>query len=128
LVDTKVSDITPLSKSPIQMLWLTGTPVKDITPLKSVPLVSLTLHRTQVTDLSPLSGTNLERLHIAETPVTDLTPLKGMPLTRLVFTPARIQKGMDVARALPVTEIGTKFDDEGRDLAPPEVFWSQLGK
>ena len=87
-------------------------------------LVSLTLHRTKVKDLRPLSGTALQRLHIAETPVDDLTPLKGMNLTRLVFTPTTIKTGMDVARALPVQEIGTRFDDEGKDLQPPDAFWA----
>jgi hypothetical protein len=87
-------------------------------------MVSLTLHRTKVKDLSPLSGTALQRLHIAETPVSDLTPLKGMSLTRLVFTPANIKTGLDIAKALPVNEIGTRFDDEGKDLTPPDAFWS----
>jgi hypothetical protein len=90
-----------------------------------MPLVSLTLHRTRVTDLSPLSGSSLQRLHIAETPVHDLTPLKGLPLTRLVFTPANIKTGMEIARELPVREIGTRFDEEGRDLMPPAAFWAQ---
>jgi hypothetical protein len=128
IVDTRVSDIAPLAKSPIQMLWLTGTPVTSIAALKGMPLVSLTLHKTKVTDLSPLSGSALQRLHIGETPVTDLTPLKGLSLTRLVFTPASIKTGLDVARSLPVQEIGTKFDEEGRDLMPPEAFWAQQGK
>jgi internalin A len=128
IVDTRVSDIAPLAKSPIQMLWLTGTPVTSIAALKGMPLVSLTLHKTKVTDLSPLSGSALQRLHIGETPVTDLTPLKGLSLTRLVFTPAGIKAGLDVARSLPLQEIGTKFDEEGRDLMPPEAFWAQQGK
>ena len=25
-------------------------------------------------------------------------------------------------------EIGTRFDEGGRDLLPPEAFWAQLGK
>ncbi|MBX7207563.1 MAG: hypothetical protein K1X78_04605 [Verrucomicrobiaceae bacterium] len=117
------TDLTPLAKCPIQMLWLTGTPVENISALKSMPLVSVTLHRTKVKDLSPLSGTQLQRLHIAETPVEDLSPLKGLPLTRLVFTPANIRQGIDVARFLPVQEIGTRFDDEAKDLMPPAAFW-----
>jgi Leucine-rich repeat (LRR) protein len=128
IVDTKVSDLAPLSKSPIQMLWLTGTPVESIAPLKGVPLVSLTLHNTRVIDLSPLSGSALQRLHIGETSVTDLTPLKGMSLTRLVFSPVNIKTGLDVARSLPLQEIGTKFDEESKDLMPPAAFWAQLGK
>jgi hypothetical protein len=105
------------------MLWLTGCPVESIAALKTVPLVSVTLHRTKVKDLSPLTGTQLQRLHIAETPVTDLSPLKGVPLTRLVFTPATITKGMEVARELPLQEIGTQFDEAGKDLQPPASFW-----
>lgn len=117
------TDLTGLARCPIQRLWLTGTPVENIAPLKTVPLVSLTLHRTKVKDLSPLTGTALQRLHIAETPVEDLSPLKGMNLTRLVFTPGNIKAGMDVARFLPLQEIGTRFDDEGKDLKPPAAFW-----
>lgn len=124
LVGTQVSDLSGLAESPIAMLWLTDCPVEDIKPLRSVPIVSLTLHRTRVKDLSPLSGTALQRLHIGETPVEDLTPLKGMRLTRLVFTPGNIKKGMDVARELPVQEIGTRFEDEAKDLVPPAVFWA----
>lgn len=124
-VNILATDLTPLAKCPIQMLWLTGTPVENISALKTVPLVSVTLHRTKVKDLSPLSGTALQRLHIAETPVEDLSPLKGLNLTRLVFTPANIKAGMDVARFLPLQEIGTHFDDEQKDLGPPAAFWEK---
>ncbi len=126
LVGTKVNDLTPLAKCPIRMLWLTDCPVTSIAPLKGMPLESVTLHRTKVVDLTPLSGSGLQRLHIAETPVMDLTPLKGMALTRLVFTPANIKTGLDVARALPLQEIGTRFDDGGKDLGPPDVFWQTV--
>jgi hypothetical protein len=57
-----------------------------------------------------------------------LTPLKGMSLTRLVFTPANIKAGLDVARSLPVQEIGTKFEEASKDLMPPAAFWAQFGK
>ncbi len=119
------TDLTGLARCPIQMLWLTDTPVENLAPLKTVPLVSLTLQRTKVKDLSPLTGTALQRLHIAETPVEDLSPLKGMSLTRLVFTPANIKAGIEVARFLPLQEIGTRFDDAAKDLMPPAAFWEQ---
>lgn len=124
-VSILATDLSPLAECPIQMLWLTGTPVENIAPLKNMPLVSVTLHRTKVKDLSPLSGSQLQRLHIAETPVEDLTPLKGLNLTRLVFAPANIKTGIDVARFLPLQEIGTRFDDEAKDLAPPAAFWER---
>ncbi|WP_075089409.1 hypothetical protein [Verrucomicrobium spinosum] len=119
-----MSDISGLRKSPLSMVWLNGCPVSNIAPLKGLPLKSLTLHLTRVVDLSPLSGSSLERLHIGETPVEDLTPLLGLHLTRLVFTPDRIKKGLEVVKAMPLGEIGTKFAEEGNDLKPPAAFWA----
>jgi Leucine-rich repeat (LRR) protein len=127
-IDTQIVDISPLAKSPIAMLWLTNCPVESIAPLHTIPLVSVTLKGTKVRDLTPLSGTQLQRLHIAETPVEDLSPLKGIPLTRLVFTPANIKQGLDVAKALPLAQIGTRFEEDGNDLLPPAQFWAGQGK
>lgn len=125
-VDARIVDLSPLRHSPITMLWLTGCPVVDVTPLHGLPLVSVTLLRTKVKDLSPFSGTKLQRLHIGETPVEDLSPLKDVPLTRLVFTPAHIKAGLEVIKALPLQEIGTQFDDSGKDLSAPDVFWAKM--
>ena len=127
LPGTGVADLTPLKGAPIRQLWLNGSPVVDLQPLKNAPLVSLTLHRTNVSDLSVITDLPLlERLHVGETKVTDLTPLKGMNLTRLVFTPNRIEKGIEEARRLRgLNEIGTQFDDKGRDLMPPASFWAR---
>lgn len=122
--DCPVSDISGLRKSPLSMVWLNGCPVSNIAPLKGLPLKSLTLHLTRVVDLSPLTGSSLERLHIGETPVEDLTPLQGLHLTRLVFTPDRIKKGLEVVKAMPLGEIGTRFAEEGNDLKPPAEFWA----
>jgi hypothetical protein len=127
-VDSKIADISPLAKSPITMMWLTNCPVESITALHTIPLVSVTLKGTKVKDLSPLSGTQLQRLHIAETPVEDLSPLKGVPLTRLVFTPANIKQGLDVAKAIPLAQIGTRFEEDGNDLLPPAQFWATQPK
>jgi hypothetical protein len=127
LPGTGVSDLTPLKGAPIRQLWLNGSPVVDLLPLKNAPLVSLTLHRTTVSDLSVITDLPLlERLHVGETKVIDLTPLKGMNLTRLVFTPNHIEKGIEEARRLRgLNEIGTQFDDKGRDLMPPASFWAR---
>lgn len=126
VINSNVADISALATCKnLQMLWLTDCPVENISALAKLPLISVTLHRTQVRDLRPLAGTRLQRLHIGETPVSDLTPLAGLPLTRLVFTPERITRGLEVARALPLREIGTKFDGEGQDLGPPAVFWEK---
>ncbi len=128
MLGTKVTDITALAGSKLRQLWLNETPISDLSPLAGAPIVSLTLHRTKVSDLSFIRNLPvIQRLHIAETPVTDLTPLKGVPLTRLVFTPGKIEKGLQVARQLfGIREIGTRFDDQTRDLMPPDQFWSRF--
>ncbi len=123
-VDCRVSDLKPLVGMPLEGLWLTGSPVQDISPLAGSQLVTLTLQNTQVSDLSPLAQTSLQRLHIGETPVTDLTPLVQLPLTRLVFSPSRIEKGLEHVRRMPtLRELGVAFDDERQELMPPAQFW-----
>ena len=124
LEGSKVSDLGPLKDLPqLRMLWLTKCPVSDITPLRTVPLVSLTLAETKVSDLSPLKGHSLERLHIAKTGVTDLSPLQWMQLTRLIFTPGKIEKGIEYARkSETLREIDVDFQPPQRLMSPTQ-FW-----
>jgi len=121
IIGTQVADLSPLEGSRLRMLWLSECPVTDLAPLQKVPLESLTLAKTKVSDLSPLKGhPTLRRLHIAETEVTDLTPIKWLKLTRLIFTPARIEKGIGFARDMKtINEIGTSFDG----MMHPSQFW-----
>jgi Leucine-rich repeat (LRR) protein len=120
LVGTRVDDVSPLSESPIRMLWLSECPIEDISPLKTTPLVSLTVENTPVDDISAFRGHPIQRLHIGGTEVSDLTPVRQMRLTRLIFTPAKIEKGLDDARNLPtLQQVGTTFDE----MMPPPVFW-----
>jgi hypothetical protein len=127
-VNTQVNNISALNKSNLRQLWLTESPVSDLSPLEGLPLVSLTAHRTLVEDLSFVRKLPvIQRLHIGETLITDLTPLRGLNLTRLVFTPGRIERGIEVAKNLSnLREIGTKFDDQGRDLISPDAFWAKF--
>lgn len=129
LVRTKVTNLAPLARCPLETLWLNDTPVKDLSPLRNVPLVSLTIAGTLVEDLSPLKGMPLKRLHIARSQVKDLTPLRWLRLERLVFTPSRIQTGMDIIRHMPtLREIGTAFGEADWGIPdrimPPEEFWA----
>ena len=127
-VGTQINNISALNKSNLRQLWLTESPVSDLSPLEGLPLVSLTAHRTLVEDLSFVRKLPvIQRLHIGETLITDLTPLRGLNLTRLVFTPGRIERGIEVAKNLSnLREIGTKFDDQGRDLISPDAFWAKF--
>lgn len=119
-IGTRVKDLSPLVESPLQLLWLSECPVTDLTPLKHMGLVSLTLENTPVADIRPLAGSRLQRLHIGGTQVTDLTPIGQMQLNRLIFTPSRIEQGLDVVReSQTIREIGTDFDQR----MPPEHFW-----
>lgn len=127
-VGTQINDIKALSSSNLRQLWLSESPVSDLSPLSGLPLVSLTIHRTLVADLDFVRKLPLiQRLHIGETLISDLTPLRGLNLTRLVFTPSRIERGIDIVKGLSnLKEIGTRFDDQGKDLMPPDAFWAQF--
>ena len=126
-VGTRITEVSQLRSSNLRQLWLSESPVSDVSGLAGLPLISLTLHKTLVEDvLFVRSLPVLQRLHIGETLVDDLTPLAGLNLTRLVFTPSRIKRGMNVVRSLyGLREIGTVFDDTGRDLTSPEAFWAK---
>jgi hypothetical protein len=128
-VRTQIKEVSPLRSSNLKQLWLSESPVSNVSGLAGLPLVSLTLHRTLVEDVTFVRQLPvLERLHIGETLIEDLTPLAGVNLTRLVFTPSRIKRGINVVRSLyGLREIGTIFDDAGRDLTSPEVFWVKYG-
>ena len=129
-VGTRITEVSALRSSNLKQLWLSESPVSDVSGLAGLPLVSLTLHRTLVEDVTFVRQLPvLQRLHIGETLIEDLTPLAGVNLTRLVFTPSRIKRGINVVRSLyGLREIGTVFDDAGRDLTSPEVFWAKYGK
>ncbi|GAB6166052.1 hypothetical protein JCM19992_20520 [Thermostilla marina] len=128
LARTKVSDLSPLRGLPLETLWLNDTPVSDLSPLQGSSLVSLTIAGTKVKDLSPLRGIPLQRLHIARSEVTDLSPIRWLRLTRLVFTPSKIETGLDEARLMTsLQEIGTAFGEEDWGIEtrmyPPSQFW-----
>lgn len=112
LFDTKVKDLGIVNTLPLKTLWIPKTEVIDISSLKGMLLESLDIQDTKVADLSPLKGMRFLRLNLSNSDVTDLTPLKDMPLQRLIFTPAKIKKGMDVVRGnKSIQGIGTNFEN-----------------
>lgn len=112
LYGTQVTDIGVVRDMPLNTLWITDTQVRDLRPIQDLRLESLDIHGTPVTDLTPLRGMlSLKRLEIAESQVTDLSPLAGLQLERLIFTPERIEKGIEVVREMPTLKaIGTSFE------------------
>ncbi len=124
LVSTPVTDISPLKDVGLRTLWLPETQVVDLSPLAGKSFLSLDLRDTPVSDLTPLSGNEgLRRLHIAGTNVTDLTPLAGLQLERLVFTPSRIEQGLDAIRKMKsLKALDTSFDGVA-PVKTPDEFW-----
>lgn len=145
LQHTQVTDLSPLRGMPLAELNLFATPVgnEHIGPLKDLPLKRLWLQATNVSDLAPLGGkrlesfdvqdtpvsdigilrgmTSLQRLNIAGSEVTDLTPLEGLFLQRLLFSPEKINRGIDLVRNMAsLREIGTSFES----MQPPAQFWA----
>lgn len=123
LYGTEVTDISAVRDMPLNTLWLTDTQVGDLQALEGMHLESLDVHGTPISDLTPLRGMlSLRRLDIAESQVTDLTPLAGLRLERLVFTPERIEKGIDVVREMPTLKaIGTSFES----VEAAAQFWEK---
>lgn len=115
-------NIQVLAELPLKRLWLQATQVSDLSPLAGKRLESFDVQDTPVSDLAVLQGmTSLVRLNIAGSQVTDLTPLAGLRLERLLFTPERIEKGMEIAREMPsLKELGTSFET----MQPPDQFWA----
>jgi Leucine-rich repeat (LRR) protein len=127
LVGTQVSDLDPLASVEIGTLWLRDTPMSDLAGLAGKSLVSLDVEGTSVRDLKPLAGmSSLRRLNIARTAVADLTPLSGLQLERLIFTPSKIERGLEAIRGMSsLNALGTQFEDAS-DTLPPDEFWQKL--
>ena len=126
LTDSPVTDISVVQKFPLNTLWLGGTPVEDFSALEGLYLESLDVHDTAFgnADLALLKGMPLQRLNIARTKVTDLKPLAGLQLQRLIFTPSRIEHGLEVIRNMSsLRELDTHFRPERR--LTPEEFWER---
>ncbi|HPA19850.1 MAG TPA: hypothetical protein PLU30_19020 [Verrucomicrobiae bacterium] len=76
-------DIRPLSRAPLQSLYLWGSNVSDYRPLAEMPLKIL--HCMYLADLSPLATAPLDWLIISTSTLTDLRPLAKKQITVLAF-------------------------------------------
>ena len=123
LCDTPLQNLDTVKTMQLGTLWMRNTNVKNLAPLADHELVSLDVEGSAVSDLKPLANmSSLKRLNIARTEVTDLSPLSELALERLIFTPSKIQSGIESIRAMPtLREIDTSFE-EGPARSPSE-FW-----
>jgi Leucine-rich repeat (LRR) protein len=104
VLDTNVSDITPLQGLEFHLVNISGTQVSDLTPLVGMPLrrfrgnhsrVSdlslvkdvpcLVIDESLVSDLTPLAGRKIEILSMGGTAVTNLEPLRTTSITGLLL-------------------------------------------
>lgn len=124
LKNTPVDSLQSLKGATIMdTLWLTGSKVKSLESLKGQPLISLDIAGTEVSDLSPIANMQtLQRLQIAETAITDLTPLANLKLARLIFTPAKITKGIEVVRNMKSLQALDIAFPKPRTMTPDQ-FW-----
>jgi internalin A len=123
LMKTEVESIEVVKEMSVGTLWLTDTRISDLSPLNGKHLISLDIEGSRVASLEPLRGmVTLERLNLARANVSDLTPLEGLSLQRLIFTPGRIERGIEVVRSMPsIRNIGIDFDSAS--TTTPEIFW-----
>ncbi len=85
--DEKISDISPLRGMGLSSLGLVYANVTDYSALQELPLKELALGGVRLTDISFLAGMRLESLTLANSPgLTDLSPLAGLPLRSLTVT------------------------------------------
>ena len=127
LCDTPLEDLSTVKTMKLGTLWMRNTNVKELGPLANHGLVSLDVEGSSVNDISALSKmTSLKRLNIARTEITDLSPLSGLSLERIIFTPGKIEKGIDAIRSMPSLQaIDTSFDGVARPMNPSE-FWERF--
>jgi tetratricopeptide (TPR) repeat protein len=79
LKSCKLTDLTFLEGSRVEVHDLSGNPVSDLTPLQALPLRQLNLARTKAPDLTPLGACQkLEQLVLPE-PARNVELLKSLP-------------------------------------------------
>ncbi len=126
LCDTPLQNLDTVKTMTLGTLWMRNTAVKELGPIANHGLTSLDVQGSAVNNLNALKEmVSLKRLNISQTDVTDLSPLAGLSLERLIFTPEKIEKGIDAIRGMAsLREMDTSFEGVSRPLAPSE-FWER---
>ncbi len=90
LVNSGVTDISPLKGLKLKQLELDMLEISDLSPLAGMPLETLYLTNTKVKDLSPLAGMNLDILWLEGAAIEDLTGIKNLTVKQLNLNGTRI--------------------------------------
>lgn len=126
LCDTPLQDLKTIKTMTLGTLWMRNTKVQDLSPIANHKLVSLDIQGSAVNNLEPLKAMDsLKRLNISQTEVTDLTPLAGLSLERFIFSPSKIQKGIDAVRQMgSLRQLDISFEGVDQPMSP-SVFWER---
>ena len=90
LVDSMVTDISPLRYQELTYLDISNTRVKNLRPLRSMPLEHLSLEKTRVRDIKDLEGKPLKYLSLKETGIKQINVLTGMPIQHLDISQSKV--------------------------------------
>ena len=137
-----VSNLDPLSDSPIENLNISGTKICDLSALRNSPLKKLEMRATQVSDLSclaecpievlllpgspiksigPLSFLPINELNVVGLELDDLTPLSTLPIKKLSISPDKLTNAQfDLLKGLDLQAIMGPGDPMGQ--TPSQFF------
>ena len=91
--DSQVTDLTPLRKfKTLRYLDMCQTKISDLSPLSGLPLDILNISVTDVRDLSPITNMPLRVLEIVHTPITNADVILQTNISYLMFDPERMPK------------------------------------
>ncbi len=114
---TLITDLTPIRDCPLTALNVADTPVSSIAVLEGIKLDAFLCERSSVADLSPLIEMPLSALDVSNTPVVDLSPIKKLPL-RWLHCDFRPERDANIVRSIMslVTINGKPVDDFWKGL------------
>ena len=122
---SRLTDLSPLAKLPLEALSVTfspvstlvalknlqleelcvrGCPISDISVVRRMPLKKLNISRTRVRDLTLLRGMKLEELNCSDSRVTDIRPLSSMQLKSLNISGCSVRDLMWI-KGMPLTSL-----------------------
>ena len=118
IAGTRVSNLRPLVKSPLEYLNARNCPIKDLSPLHGRPLTSLVIDGTEVRDLAPLKGALLKWLSANNTLIEKLDALEKTPSSALHIYNCPRLRHITVLGTLPLEELDLGECPQIADFSP----------
>lgn len=102
LINTGVTDLSPLSNVPLRHLWLIRTPVTDLEPLRGLPLEELLLRDTPCRDVTPVATERINFMDLTGSRVTDLSQLRACSKMTVLWINGTEISDLSPIRTLPL--------------------------